>query len=260
MLIISERCNGMFKNVFEAIEKKDKNALQTIALEQQRLGAHYLDVSPGSEVDDQVEAMKWMVSTIQDAVDIPLSIDSPKVEAIEAGIKLCKRKPIINSTTGEEKKMSILFPLAKEYGASIICLAMDEKGVPAMANERAEVAMKILAKAVEYDIPIEDIFLDPIALPVTVSQLQTKESFETLRLFKTLADPAPKTTIGLSNVSNGAKNRKLINRTYLVMLMASGLDSAILNPADRELMDAMRAANILLNKEIYCDSLLSSNL
>ncbi len=258
MLIISERCNGMFKNVLEAIEKKDAKALQNIALEQQRLGAHFLDVSPGSEVDDQVDAMKWMVEAIQDVVDIPLSIDSPKPEAIEAGVKLCKKRPIINSTTGEEKKMQRIFPLAKEYGAGIICLAMDERGVPAMANERAEVAMKLLAKAMEYELQPDELYLDPIALPVTASQMQCKESIEALRLFKTLAEPSPKTTIGLSNISNNAKNRKLINRTYLVMLMSAGLDSAILNPSDRELMEAMLAAKIILNKDIYCDSFLAA--
>jgi 5-methyltetrahydrofolate corrinoid/iron sulfur protein methyltransferase len=175
---------------------------------------------------------------------------------IEAGLEVCKGRALINSTTAEAKKMAALFPLAKMYNAEIICLTLDEKGIPNDANSRSELALKMITNAMEFDITPDRIFLDPLALPVGAAQDQGMKVLEALKMFKTLCDPAPKTTIGLSNVSNGTKERPLINRTYLTMLIAYGLDSAIMNPSDTDLMNAVRTSEILLNQKLYCDSYL----
>jgi len=256
MLMISERMNGLFKSVGKAIDARDKKFIHNLALDQVKSGAAMLDVNTGPGVDNPEDIMKWMVQTIQEVTAVQLSIDSPDPKVIEAGLSVCKGKALINSTTAEEKKMAALFPLAKMYNAEIICLTLDEKGIPNDANSRCELALKMITTAMEYDISPDRIFLDPLALPVGAAQDQGMKVLEALKMFKTLCEPAPKTTVGLSNVSNGTKERPLINRTYLTMLMAYGLDSAILNPSDLDLVNALRTSEILLNQKLYCDSYL----
>ena len=154
--------------------------------------------------------------------------------------------------------MDIIFDLAKRYNAQVIGLAMDKTGVPNSKDRRLELAAVIVAKAIDYGIAVEDIYLDPIVLPVNVAQDQGPEVIESIREFRHLSDPAPNTVIGLSNISQGTKSRKLMNRTFLIMAMANGLTSAILDPLDKDLMDAMITAGCLLNKQIYCDSFLDA--
>ncbi len=135
---------------------------------------------------------------------------------------------------------------------------MDKKGIPRDRNERSELALKIVASCMEQGFPIEDLYIDPVVLPVNVAQPQGVEVLESIKEFKLLSDPAPKTVVGLSNISQGAKDRSLINRTYLVMAVSSGLSAAIVDPLDKELMDAVITAELLLNKNIYCDSYLGA--
>ena len=256
MFIISERINGMFKSVAKAIEKRDKEFIQKLALEQISYGANALDICTGPGIESPKEVMKWLVNTVQDVVDIPLTIDTPKLEVMEVGLKECNQKSIINSTTAEEKKMSAIFPLAKEYGSDVICLTLNEKGIPNEAVARTELAMIIVTNAMEYGLSTENLYLDPMILPVGAAQDQCQKVLETLDLFKTLCEPQPKTVVGLSNISNNTRYRPLINRTYLVMLLAHGLTAAILDPTDKELMDAVKTSEILLNKKLYCDDYL----
>ncbi len=256
MLVISERVNGMFRKVAKANENRDSAFIQKLAQEQVDAGAQMLDVCTGPGIDNPEEVMKWMVNSVQDVVDVPLAIDTPKVDVMEAGIKACRQKAMINSATAEEKKMAAVFPLAKEYGCDVISLTLDEKGVSSETATRAECAMLIITKAMEYDIAPDSIYLDPLILPVCAAQDQGAKVLEALDVFKTLCDPAPKTVVGLSNISNNTKNRPLINRTYLVMLLAHGLSAAVMDPTDRELMEAVRTSDILLNSKLYCDDFL----
>ncbi len=258
MIVIGELINGMYGKVSKAIETKDRVVIENLAIEQARKGALCLDVNVGPYSKDPVEDTTWLVNTIQKVCDISLSIDSTNVAAIEAGLKLAKKRSIINSTSADPEKMDIIFNLAKRYNAQVIGLAMDKSGVPNSKEKRLELAAVIVAKAIDYGIAVEDIYLDPIVLPVNVAQDQGSEVIESIREFRLLSDPAPNTVIGLSNVSQGTKSRKLMNRTFLVMAMANGLTSAILDPLDKDLMDAMITAGCLLNKQIYCDSFLDA--
>lgn len=258
MLIIGERINGMFKKVAEAIRNNDKKIIQEIALRQVEYGADMLDVNVGPSAAEPVSAMEWLVKTIQEVTDVPLSIDSAKPEVIEAGLKLAGKKPMINSTTAEIAKLNAFLPLAKKFGASIIGLTMDEKGVPGDASRRTELALQILASAMEHEIEPDDIYIDPLILPVNVAQDQCSKVLECIGECRLLSEPAPHIILGLSNVSQKCRNRELINRTYLVMAMARGLDSAILDPSDNELQNALITAELLLNKDIYCDSFLDA--
>jgi 5-methyltetrahydrofolate corrinoid/iron sulfur protein methyltransferase len=258
MLIIGERINGMFKNVRQAIQEKHKATIQDLAKKQIVAGARMLDVNVGPAAADDVTAMEWLVSTIQEVTDIPLAIDSPKPPVIEAGLKLCQKKALINSTTGEQAKLEALIALAKKYGAGLLGLCMDEKGIPNSVQGRLEIGMKILATAMEAGLATNDVHLDPVILPVKFAQDQIGNMLETIRELKKLSDPPPQTVVGLSNVSQGCLDRPLVNRTALVMALANGLDEAIADPLDTALMDSMITAELLLNKFIYCESYLSA--
>ena len=258
MLIIGERINGMFKDVRKAIKEKNKATIQEIARKQIETGARMLDVNVGPAAADDAAAMQWLVETIQEVTDVPLSIDSPKPPVVEAGIKLCKKKGIINSTTAEQAKLDALVGLAKKYDFGLLGLCMDEKGIPNSVAARLEMGMKILATAMEAGIPTDNIHLDPVVLPVKFGQDQIGNMLETIRELKKLSDPAPKTVVGLSNVSQGCLDRPMVNRITLVMAIANGLDEAIADPLDTPLMDSMITAELLLNKFIYCDSYLSA--
>ncbi|UCB57744.1 MAG: dihydropteroate synthase [Candidatus Omnitrophota bacterium] len=258
MLVIGELINGMFKNVGKAIANKDKSVIQKLAKEQAEAGAGMLDVNVGPAAADAVGAMKWLVETIQEVTDTPLCLDSTKPNVIEEGLKLIKNKAMINSTTADKEKLDVLLPMAKQYGAGLIGLTMDKKGIPRDRHQRSEFAAVIISASMEAGLGHEDIYLDPIILPVNVAQPQSLEVLEAIREFSLLSDPPPKTVVGLSNVSQGTENRSLINRTFLVMALALGLKGAIMDPLDKELMDAAICAELILNKHIYCASFLDA--
>ncbi len=258
MIVIGELINGMYKDVGKAIANKEADVIQHLAVDQVKAGASILDVNTGPYSKNPKDDMKWLVETIQGVVSVSLALDSTKPDVIEEGLKLVTKRAVINSTNADEAKMESIFTLAKKYDTQVIGLAMDKSGVPNSKEKRLELAASIVAKAMDFGIKPEDLFLDPIVLPVNVAQTQGQEVLESIREFRLLCDPAPNTTIGLSNVSQGTKFRQLVNRTFLTMAVACGLNSAILDPLDKELMDAMITAELILNKSIYCDSFLEA--
>ena len=258
MFIIGELINGMYKNIGRAVKEKDKAVIQKCALDQVSGGADALDVNCGPGSRDPVSDMRWMVEVIQEVTDKPLALDSSKPAVIEAGLKAVKNRAIINSTTADPEKLSSLVPLAKDYNARLIGLTISNKGIPQNKDQRLELAAMIVATCSDAGFPIEDLYLDPIVMPVNVAQAQMREILEAIREFKIISDPAPKSIVGLSNVSQGTCARSLINRTFLTMAAAFGLDAAILDPLDKELMDAAITSELILNKQIYCDSYLDA--
>ena len=258
MIVIGELINGMYKDVGKAIANRETDVIQHLAEEQVRSGATALDVNVGPYSNNPVEDMKWLVESIQKSVSASLSLDSTKLDVIGAGLKLAKNRAIINSTSADEDKMEAVFALAKKYKAQVIGLTMDKTGVPNSKDKRLELAATIVAKAMEFGISAEDLYIDPVAMPVNVAQTQGREVLEAIREFRLLSNPAPHAVIGLSNVSQRAKSRNLIDRTFLTMAIANGLDAAILDPLDKNLMDAMITSELLLNKNIYCDSFLEA--
>lgn len=254
-MIIGERINGMFGDIREAIQEKDKGVIQKWAVRQEEGGARALDINVGPSVSDRVGAMVWLVEAVQEVSDLTLCLDSTDFSAIEAGLKVCKSPAIINSTTADKDSMDRAFSLAKEYGAAVIGLTMDKKGIPKDAESRLAFAMELVATADSYGIAMEDLYIDPLALPVNVGQDHAPEVLETLRQIKFLANPAPKTVIGLSNISqNCGADRSLINRTFLAMAMTCGLDAAIADANDELLIETAATAEIILNESVYCDS------
>ena len=258
MFVIGELINGMYRDVAKAIANRELDVIQHLAVEQVAKGAQALDVNIGPYSKDPKSDMIWLVESIQAVANVPLSLDSTKPDVIEEGLKRAKARAIINSTNADDAKMDRFFGLAKSYNAEIICLTMDASGVPDSKDKRLEMAAKLISKAGDMGIGPENLYIDPIVLPVNVAQPQCREVLEAIREFRLLSDPAPKTVIGLSNVSQGTKARAVINRTFLVMAIAEGLNAAILDPLDKDLRDAMVTAELIENKNIYCDSFLEA--
>ncbi|MFC1674685.1 dihydropteroate synthase [Candidatus Omnitrophota bacterium] len=258
MFIIGELINGMYTDIGIAIKEKDKSVIQKRAVEQVKAGADALDVNCGPASKDHENDIQWLVETIQEVCDKPLALDSSKPKVIESGLRVVKNKAIINSTTADPEKLAVLIGLAKQYNARLIGITISAKGIPQNKDQRLELAASIVAACVEQEFPVEDLYLDPIVLPVNVAQAQMPDILEAIREFKIISDPSPKTIVGLSNVSQGTCERPIINRTFLTMALAYGLDAAILDPLDRELVDAAITAELVLNKHIYCDSFLDA--
>ena len=260
MIIVSERLNGQFTDVEKAIKEKDAEVIQELAREHVHAGSDYLDVNVGTAVSsgEKKEAMLWMVETIQEVTDVPLAIDSPVEDVLKAGVRACKNPPMINSTQADPEQLNDYLQLAVEEDAAIIALTMDEDGVPNDVQKRVELAGNIVVAAMNAGLPFDHLYIDLVALPVRATQAQPGMVLEALQQLQGIADPSPHFMLGLSNVSQGAVKRSLINRTFLVMCMAMGLDSAILDPMDDELMDALITAELLMNKQIYSDSFLSA--
>jgi 5-methyltetrahydrofolate corrinoid/iron sulfur protein methyltransferase len=258
MLIIGERINGMYKEVREAIINRDVEYVRSLATLQVNAGAHALDVSVGPVKGDQKDTMKWLVETVSSVTDVPLCIDSPHPDVIEAGIKASPGKTIINSIKNAPEHVEKLIPLAAETGSDLICLLMSDKGIPTDWPGKLEIAAELMTHAMEAGIDSDRLYFDPILLPVANAQKDVAETFELMDQLKLLTTPSPHMIVGLSNLSQKAKHRSLLERTYCTMAMSHGLDGVILDPLDEKLMHAIQAADIILNRKLYAQSYLKS--
>lgn len=246
MKIIGENIHIISPAVKEAIANRDIRFFQRLAVRQVEAGADVLDLNIGPQKKEGHEIMPWLVKGIQEVVDVPLSLDTTNLAAIEEGLKVAKNQCIINSTSAEEERLATVPPLAKKYNAKLIALTMGKSGIPVSAVDRVNIALEVLIpRAMELGIPMEDLLIDPLVLTVKGCQEYCPECIEAIRLLKLAGDPPPMTNAGLSNVSNQvpAEMRPLINRTYCVMLMAAGVDYIIANPLDQKLKEFIRIVN-----------------
>ncbi|MBN1661605.1 MAG: dihydropteroate synthase [Anaerolineae bacterium] len=246
MYIIGENIQILAPRIKAAIADRDPAYIRELARVQVAHGAQTLDLNIGPRKKDGIEVMQWIIDEVYDEVGpVPLSLDTTNASAIEAGLKRCQElgiQAMINSTSADPDRLNTTMPMAAQYGARIIALSMD-KNIPATADGRVGLAMEILVpKAEELGIPMHNIYLDPLVLTVNGCQEHGPETLNAIRSFKMLWDPAPMTTVGLSNISNSVphENRSLLNRTYLVMLMAAGLDTAIADPLDAAQNEVIR--------------------
>jgi len=264
MIVIGERINGMFTVIGDAIAAKDPQPVRQMAETQLAAGADALDINVGTRVPkaERAEVMKWLVAATREVTDKPLAIDNPSPITVREGLAEAVKggTAIINSTTGQQDKLDTFMALAAEFEAGIVGLAIDENGVAATADAKLEIGMRTIAAAMEAGVPEDQVYLDPIVLPVNCDQAAPGIVLESITQFKMLSDPAPHVVVGLSNLSQGASERPLINRTFLTMAIAAGLDSSIHDPLDTELMNAMITAELLLNKTIYSDSYIKAYL
>ena len=258
MHVIGERLNGMFKDVRTALEEQDVAAIEDLAKKQVSAGASILDLNVGPAKVDALEGMRWLIETVAAATEVPLAIDNPKWEIQKAVVPMLGARAIINSCKADEEELDKYMGLAVENNAGLVALTIDKQGVPSDVDGRVALGALIGAKAMEAGLPMDKLYIDPIILPVNVAPKQPENVLAALEQLKMLSDPPPHFVLGLSNVSQGCNNRTLINRIYLVMAMTAGLDSAIMDPTDKELMDAVITTELLQEKMIYCDSFLDA--
>ena len=253
MLIVGERINTFKKRVMKAYEEKDADYIRGEALRQAEAGAQVIDINAGSDIDVEPDNMKWAVEIIQEAVDLPLCIDSPSPATIQAGFKACKDKQRAwaNSITLEKERVDNILPLVKEYQCPVIALCRDESGVAQSAEDRVEVAKKIVAAIDQYGIALDNLYLDPMIEPLSVRGDAGLMSLHTLRVLKREL-PEIKTIISLSGISFGLPERKLLHRSYMPVLMYEGLDAVFLDPLDTWLMHSVIAAKALLDQDEFC--------
>ncbi|OGO15439.1 MAG: hypothetical protein A2Y93_07910 [Chloroflexi bacterium RBG_13_68_17] len=244
MYKIGENIHIISPKVKEALAAREGGFFVDLSRRQREAGADALDLNIGPQKKAGPEVMDWLVDVVQEAVPgMTLSFDTTNLAAIEVGLKKVGANAIINSTSAEEERLANVPPLAAKYGAKLIALCMEKSGIPVSADARIGIAMeKLMPRAQEVGLPMENLLIDPLILTVSGCQEYVPQAIETVRMLKMVADPPPMTVVGLSNVSNQvpAEMRPLLNRVYMVMLMAVGLDAAIVDPLDKKLMEVIR--------------------
>lgn len=247
VIVCGERLNPTGKKKMkQALIEERYDELVVEAVRQEEAGAQVLDVNVGLPGIDEPETMKRVIRLLQEVITLPLQIDSSNAEAIEKACRYYNGKPLINSVNGKDEVMEAVFPIVRKYGGVVIGLTLDE-GIPLKAEERFEIAKKIIKKAEQYGIGKEDIIIDCLTLTASAQQ---KEVRETLRAMKMVKELGVHTVLGVSNVSFGLPNRPLLNRTFLTLAMEAGLDLPIINPLDTELMGTIDAFHVLFYKDV----------
>jgi 5-methyltetrahydrofolate--homocysteine methyltransferase len=249
-VIIGERINPTGrKKLAGELAAGDFSRVRADALAQVEAGAHALDVNSGVPGVDEPAIMRQAVQTVMETVDAPQSFDSPNPAALEAGLAIYSGKALINSTTGEEEVMERVFPLAKKYGAAIICLCNDERGPVQDPWVRLEIARKIAARAADHGIPVSDILFDPLVMTVGADVKAGRVTLETIRLLR--QEMGVNMIAGASNVSFGLPDRPSLNATFIGMAMAMGLNAGITNPLEPAVHTAILAADLFLGHDAY---------
>lgn len=253
MILIGENIHIISKAVSEAVRDRDSAPIQALAKAQARAGADYLDLNLGPARKEPEEVASWLVDTVQAVADLPISLDTMNPLAMEAGLKLCRKRALLNSASGKAESKEKMMPLAVKYSTQVVISVITDQGCPPDVDSRVESIMETVAYANGLGIDNEDIWVDPIILPVSADQKQVREALEFVRILTDLL-PGVKSVVGLSNVSNGtpAPLRGILNRTYMVMLERNGLYSAIADVLDQELIDINRGglndAKVLIHR------------
>ncbi|MCB9421723.1 MAG: dihydropteroate synthase [Ardenticatenaceae bacterium] len=248
--IIGERINPTGRKLLaRELEAGDFSRVERDAVAQTEAGAQILDVNAGIPMIDEPEVLAQMIQLVQTVSDLPISIDSSMVEALQRGLEVYQGKALVNSVTGEEERLESVLPLVKKYGAAVIAICNDESGISHDPDVRFAVAKKIVQRAMDHGIPKEDVLVDPLIMPIGAVQTAGQQAFSLLRRIQT--ELGSNTTCGASNVSFGMPNRRAINSNFLAMLISNGLTSAITNPLEEALREAILAADLLMGHDEF---------
>ena len=252
MLMVAERINASRKAIRAALEAMDAAAIQQEARAQDAAGAHYIDVNGGTFPGREPELLCWLVETVQAVTDLPLCVDSPDPAALAAALpKVKSARPMINSISLEGERFDRVLPLALRYRARLIALCQGEAVPAATAAQKIDLAAQLVGRLTRAGLPIEDIYVDPLVFPLATESSSANASLdaigEIMRRF-----PGVHTICGLTNVSHGLPARRLINRTLLVGAIDRGMDAAIIDPTDMQLMQALLAAEAVFGRDEYC--------
>ena len=216
-------------------------------------GAHFIDVNAGTFVDKETENLCWLVETLQSAVELPLSLDSPNPEALSEALKLHKGVPMINSISLEKDRFQKLFPIVTSHPCHVVALCMAQASMPTTVEERVEVGTELIERLTGAGVPVERIYVDPLIQPISVD---TSMGLAALGAISKIREnhPGVNTICGLSNISFGLPERRIINRNFLTLCMSYGLSAVILDPTDRQIMTALITTEMLLGQDEYCES------
>ncbi len=250
-VIIGERINPTGRKLLaKEMAEGDFSRVEKDALEQVAAGAQMLDVNAGIPLADEPKILANSIKLVQSLTDVPLSIDSSIVAALEAGLEVYKGKALLNSVTGEEERLESVLPLVKKYGCAVVAISNDETGISEDPDVRFEVAKKIVERAADYGIPPNDIVVDPLVMPIGAINSAVKQVMKLVRRLKN--ELKVNTTCGASNVSFGLPNRHGINAAFLTMAIASGLTSAITNPLEENIIQAVLGADVMMGNDPDC--------
>ena len=251
MLIIGERINASRKSIAEAISSRNISFIQNEAQVQVMAGADYIDVNAGTFVGEEAKHLKWIIETVQEVIDLPLCIDSPDPSVIKAMIPLAKKTPMINSITLEPSRLEGILPLVAEHKMKVIALCQSGDAIADTAEAKFRMAGQLVEKVREAGISMDDLYIDPLVYPLATNDQSASATLNAIeRIMREF--PGVHTTCGLTNVSYGLPNRKLVNRTFLVAAIVRGLDSAILDPTDKQLFGALKATLMIAGKDEFC--------
>lgn len=251
MIIVGEKINTSRKGIAETVEKRNAEAVLRIARDQAAAGAHYIDVNAGTFLEQETELLCWLVETIQGSLDVPLCLDSPNPGALAEAIRLHRGEPMINSISLEKHRFDALLPVVTSRPCKVVALCMTQSAMPTTVEERVEAASELIRRLSEAGMPRENIYVDPLVQPVSVDVRMGPAMLGAIRRIMN-EFPGVNTICGLSNVSFGMPERRLIHRTFLAMAMTQGLSAAILDPTDRSVMAALTTAQMLLGRDPYC--------
>jgi len=251
MKVIGEKINGTRKKVKEAVLGRDVAFIQKLASDQAGAGATWIDVNAGTPTEREPEDLIWLVQTVQAAVDKPLCLDSANPVALAAALPHVDKAPLMNSISGEQGRITGVLPLAAKAQGGVIALAMDDKGIPTTYDARLVIVQRLVGLTREAGIPDEQVYVDPLVMTIGASGDAARIALATVRAVKA-EYPKIHFTSGLSNVSFGLPVRSLINRAFLTLMLEAGLDSAILDPLDRDLRKAILAAEAVLGLDRHC--------
>ncbi len=252
MIIIGEKINGSIPAVADAIAHRDAEFIKQRAITQANAGATFIDCCASVPEVEEVDTLKWMIDCIQEVTDLPISVDSPSTNVLSQAYKFCKRPGLFNSVSGEGNKLDTIFPImAANPGWQVIALLSDDTGIPKNAADRLKVFDKIMAKAKEYDISPSRIHIDPLVEMLCTSENGIETNTEVISTVRK-AYPAIHITAAVSNISFNLPVRKMINLGFTVLAMNAGLDSAILDPTNRDMMGLIYATEALLGQDDYC--------
>ena len=254
MIIIGEKINGSIPAVAEAIANRDAELIKQRAIAQTNAGASYIDCCASVPEAEEVETLKWMIDCIQEVTDVPISVDSPSADVLVQAYKFCKKPGIFNSVSGEGDKIDKIFPvmaLPENKDWQVIALLSDDTGIPKCAEDRLKVFEKIMAKAKEYGISPDRIHIDPLVEMLCTSEDGIAMNVEVISTVRKLY-PSIHITAAVSNISFNLPVRKLINYGFVVLAMNAGLDSAIMDPTNRDMLGLVYATEALLGLDDYC--------
>jgi len=251
LLIIGETLNASIKTVADAIIARDDNFVARLAEEQVKAGANMLDVNAGIGMRDECSDLIWLMRTTQNAVDVPLVLDSSNPEVLVAAFLECQRRPMLSSINGEPHNLEVLLPFIAEHDCSVLGMCVGGEGIPTAAGEISEVARLLIDKTAQVGLKPQDLYLDPAVKAVAADATSVQKAMTAIQLIKEY-QPNVNTVCAVSNVSFGLPRRKLLNHTFIPMLMNAGVDALIVDVRDKGTMACILAAETLLGKDEYC--------